>query len=109
MALHSHYGEAAEAISHGYHILDTSPTGSGKTQRAGQLRPEDFVFDLDGQPVEPNLIYLGSDHRNPKNASVEANFADVPSRNNGMVIDTTHQTALGKNYIVNPKAEHGYI
>jgi outer membrane murein-binding lipoprotein Lpp len=96
-----------EAIAHGYHILDTSPTGSGKTQRAGQLRPEDFVFDLDGQPIEPSLIYLGSDHRNPKTASVEQNFADVPSRNSGMAIDTTHQTALGKNYIVNPKAEHG--
>lgn len=96
-----------EAIAQGYHILDTSPTGSGKTQRAGQLRTEDFSFDLDGQPVEPNLIYLGSDHRNPKTASVEANFADVPSRNNGMAIDTTHKTALGKNYIINPKAEHG--
>jgi hypothetical protein len=96
-----------EAIAHGYHILDTSPTGSGKTQRAGQLRPEDFAFDLDGQTVEPTLIYLGSDHRNPKTASVEANFADVPNRHNGMAIDKTHQTALGKNYIVNPKPEHG--
>ncbi len=96
-----------EAIANDYHILDTSPTGSGKTQRAGQLRPEDFAFDLDGQTIEPTLIYLGADHRNPKTASVEANFADVPNRHNGMAIDKTHQTALGKNYIVNPKPEHG--
>jgi Primase C terminal 2 (PriCT-2) len=96
-----------EAIAQGWHILDTSPTGSGKTQRAGQLRPEDFVFDQDGQLVEPTLIYMGSDHRNPKTASVEVNFADVPNRHNGMVIDKTHQTALGRDYIVNPKAEYG--
>ncbi len=96
-----------EAIDNNYHILDTSPTGSGKTQRAGQLRPEDFAFELDGQTIEPTLIYLGADHRNPKTASVEANFADVPNRHNGMAIDKTHQTALGKNYIINPKPEHG--
>jgi hypothetical protein len=96
-----------EAIDNNYHILDTSPTGSGKTQRAGQLRPEDFAFELDGQTIEPTLIYLGADHRNPKTASVEANFADVPNRHNGMSIDKTRQTALGKDYIVNPKAEHG--
>jgi hypothetical protein len=96
-----------EAIAHGYHILDTSPTGSGKTQRAGQLHPQNFVFEMDGQTIEPTLIYLGADHRNPKTASVEKNFADVPNRHAGMVIDKNRQTALGKDYIVNPKSEHG--
>ncbi|HEY9826445.1 MAG TPA: PriCT-2 domain-containing protein, partial [Stenomitos sp.] len=82
-----------EAIAHGYHILDISPTGSGKTQRAGQLQPSDFTFDQEGQYIEPTLIYLGSDHRNPKTASVESNFVDVPNRHNGMVIDSSRKTA----------------
>jgi hypothetical protein len=96
-----------EAIALGYHILDISPTGSGKTQRSGELDPRDFTFEIDGQLVESILVYLGNDHRNPKTASVEKNFTDVPNRHNGMVIDPTRKTALDKPYIVNPKAEHG--
>jgi Primase C terminal 2 (PriCT-2) len=96
-----------EAIALGYHILDISPTGSGKTQRSGNLDPRDFTFDIDGQSTEAILVYLGNDHRNPKTASVEANFCDVPNRHNGMAIDKTRKTALDKPYIINPKAEHG--
>jgi hypothetical protein len=96
-----------EAIAQGYHILDISPTGSGKTQRSGNLENRDFTFDIDGQLVEAILVYLGNDHRNPKTASVEKNFTDVPNRHNGMVIDPTRKTALDKPYVVNPKAEHG--
>ncbi|MEO1183717.1 MAG: DNA primase, partial [Cyanobacteria bacterium J06636_27] len=86
-----------EAVNKGYkHILDNSHPGLGKSYNAGELKPGDF------QGVDV-LIYQDVNHRNPSTATVEDNFVDIPTRNNGYKIDYTRSTPSGQPYLVRTK------
>ncbi|WP_043939753.1 hypothetical protein, partial [Planktothrix prolifica] len=49
------------------------------------------------------IFYLSPDHRNPTNATVEANYVDLEARHNGLNYDTDRKTALGKSHVVRVK------
>ncbi|QDZ41577.1 hypothetical protein FRE64_16515 (plasmid) [Euhalothece natronophila Z-M001] len=77
-----------ELIKKGYHyILDTSATGTGKTHELNQL-----------ESSEGKTWYIHADHRNPTTETA-AQKADLPSRHNGLVQDTTRETATGDPYV----------
>lgn len=85
-----------EAVSKGWkHILDNSHPGLGKSYNAGELTPIDLGVD--------KLIYQDINHRNPSTATVEDNFADIPTRNNGYKIDYTRATPSGQPYLIRTK------
>ena len=85
-----------EAIKKGYsEILDNSHPGLGKSYSAGEFKPSDFNVD--------KLIYQDINHRNASTATVEDNFADIPTRNNGYKIDYTRATPSGQPYRVRTK------
>ncbi|UKP01369.1 PriCT-2 domain-containing protein [Nostoc sp. UHCC 0870] len=80
-----------EAVSKGWkHILDNSHPGLGKSYNAGQLTATLFGVD--------KLIYQDANHRNPSTLPIEANFVDLPVRNNGFKLDPTRQTPLGEDF-----------
>jgi hypothetical protein len=86
----------AEMVAKGFkHILDASGTGTGKSTSAGMATPE--------QLGARRLWYFANNHRNPSTPEVQANYTDLPVRNNGMVRDFNHLTPLGKPWIVWPK------
>ncbi len=85
-----------EATSKGWrHIFDKSVPGLGKSHTAGSLKAAEF--DSINQ-----LFYLAADHRNPTTLTVEENFVDLIPRHNGLEIDNTRKTPLGKSYLVRP-------
>jgi len=87
-----------ELVALGYHdILDSSGTGTSKSYDAGLVEPE--RFDLD------RIWYFSQDHRNPTTPTVEANYTDMPVRNNGMVVDDSRRTALNNPFVRWPSAK----
>lgn len=85
-----------EAIDKGYsEILDNSHPGLGKSYSAGEFKPNDFGVD--------KLIYQDINHRNASTATVEDNFADIPTRNNGYKVDYSRSTPSGQPYRVRTK------
>ncbi|MEL6162999.1 MAG: toprim domain-containing protein, partial [Cyanobacteria bacterium J06628_3] len=85
-----------EADNKGYkHTLDNSRPGLGKSYNAGEFKPGDLGVDI--------LIYQDVNHRNPSTATIEDNFVDIPTRNNGYKIDYTRSTPSGQPYRVRTK------
>ncbi len=85
-----------EATNKGWkNILDKSLPGLGKSHTAGSLKATEF-------DSIKQLFYLASDHRNPTTVTVEKNFVDLIPRHNGLELDTTRTTPLGKPYIIRP-------
>lgn len=79
-------------VALGYHdILDSSGTGTSKSYDAGCAEPGRFDVD--------RIWYFSQDHRNPTTPTVEANYTDMPVRNNGMVVDGSRRTALNNPYV----------
>ncbi len=76
-------------------VLDRSGTGSGKSQAAGLLNH--------GKLEVEQLWYVSVDHRNPTVPTVEANFADMPVRNPGLVTDPAKRTALNRHHVRWPR------
>jgi len=87
-----------EALQKGWKfVLDSSAPGLGKSHEAGLLQLED---------LECERIWLMNDsHRNPTTATQEANFTDMPVRNDGLVTDPSRQTALGNPHVRWPKGD----
>jgi hypothetical protein len=70
------------------HILDCSKPGLGKSYDAGLASPETLAC---------NRLWCFSDsHRNPTTKTIEANYTDMPVRNDGMVVDQRRKTPLGQ-------------
>ena len=91
------YGEAKER---GFkNVLDSTPTGHGKSFDSGLATLETFDIDPDDKENKSRIFYLSPDHRNPTNATVEANYTDLEARHNGLVYDTDRKTALGNLHV----------
>lgn len=71
-------------------VLDTTHAGGFKSTTAAQI---------DGLTGIDKYFYINSNHRNPTTAEVETNFADFPSRHNGLVIDPNRTTPNGNPYL----------
>ncbi|MFM6671455.1 MAG: hypothetical protein ACKPJO_15210, partial [Dolichospermum sp.] len=61
------------------YILDISTTGAGKSHYVGILKPSDLKAT--------KLFYISNEHRNPTTPTIEANYTDLPARNNGLYQD----------------------
>ena len=98
-------------------ILDNSQPGSGKSYDAGNLTPQMFfgqekeeyeyeekkdISEEKKDTPQNKLIYLSS-NRNPTTETIERNFTLLPARHNGMVLDESRLTPLGKPHIRHPK------
>ncbi|CAD5985804.1 hypothetical protein PCC7821_05003 (plasmid) [Planktothrix rubescens NIVA-CYA 18] len=95
------YGEACEK---GFKFtLDTTATGHGKSFDSGLATLQTFGIDPDDKENKARIFYLSPDHRNPTNATVEANYVDLEARHNGLNYDTDRKTALGKSHVVRVK------
>ena len=98
------YGEAAER---GFKItLDTTAAGHGKSFDSGLATLETFGIDPDDKENKARIFYLSPDHRNPTNATVEANYTDLEARHNGLNYDTDRTTALGKSHVIRAKNQN---
>ena len=98
------YGEACEK---GFKFtLDTTATGHGKSFDSGLANLETFGIDPDDKENKARIFYLSPDHRNPTNATVEANYVDLEARHNGLNYDTDRKTALGKNHVIRAKNQN---
>ncbi|MCF3627377.1 hypothetical protein L2E65_21690 [Planktothrix agardhii 1801] len=98
------YGEACEK---GFkHLLDTTAAGHGKSFDSGLATLETFGIDPDDKENKARIFYLSPDHRNPTNATVEANYTDLEARHNGLNYDTDRKTALGKNHVTRAKNQN---
>ncbi|GDZ95571.1 hypothetical protein PA905_40010 [Planktothrix agardhii CCAP 1459/11A] len=98
------YGEACEK---GFkHLLDTTAAGHGKSFDSGLATLETFGIDPDDKENKARIFYLSPDHRNPTNATVEANYVDLEARHNGLNYDTDRKTALGKNHVTRAKNQN---
>ena len=98
------YGEAKER---GFkNVLDSTPTGHGKSFDSGLATLETFGIDPDDKENKARIFYLSPDHRNPTNATVEANYVDLEARHNGLNYDTDRKTALGKNHVIRAKNQN---
>jgi len=71
-------------------VLDVTHAGGFKSTTAAQI---DGLTDID------RYFYINSNHRNPTTAEVETNFADFPSRHNGLVINPDRVTPNGNPYL----------
>jgi len=78
-------------------ILERSGTGTGKSHDAGLADPDQLSVD--------KIWYFSRDHRNPTTATVEANYTDMPVRNNGLLSDGSRRTALNNPYVRWPKKD----
>jgi hypothetical protein len=85
------------------YVLDTTPTGHFKSHDAGNINLETFGIDPDDKENKSRIFYLSPDHRNPTNATVEANYTDLEARHNGLVYDTDRKTALGNPHVIRAK------
>ena len=81
------------------YALDTTPTGHGKSFDSGLATLETFDIDPNDKENKSRIFYLSPDHRNPTNATVEANYTDLEARHNGLVYDTDRKTALGNLHV----------
>lgn len=98
------YGEACEK---GFkHLLDTTAAGHGKSFDSGLATLETFGIDPDDKENKARIFYLSPDHRNPTNATVEANYVDLEARHNGLNYDTDRTTALGKSHVIRAKNQN---
>jgi hypothetical protein len=98
------YGEAKER---GFkNVLDSTPTGHGKSFDSGLATLETFGIDPDDKENKARIFYLSPDHRNPTNATVEANYVDLEARHNGLNYDTDRKTALGKSHVIRAKNQN---
>ena len=98
------YGEACEK---GFKFtLDTTATGHGKSFDSGLANLETFGIDPDDKENKSRIFYLSPDHRNPTNATVEANYVDLEARHNGLNYDTDRTTALGKSHVIRAKNQN---
>ena len=98
------YGEACEK---GFKFtLDTTATGHGKSFDSGLANLETFGIDPDDKENKTRIFYLSPDHRNPTNATVEANYVDLEARHNGLNYDTDRTTALGKSHVIRAKNQN---
>ncbi|WP_395649443.1 hypothetical protein, partial [Planktothrix agardhii] len=98
------YGEACEK---GFKFtLDTTATGHGKSFDSGLANLETFGIDPDDKENKARIFYLSPDHRNPTNATVEANYVDLEARHNGLNYDTDRKTALGKSHVIRAKNQN---
>ena len=88
------------------YALDTTPTGHGKSFDSGLATLETFGIDPDDKENKARIFYLSPDHRNPTNATVEANYVDLEARHNGLNYDTDRKTALGKNHVIRAKNQN---
>ncbi|HEY9859581.1 MAG TPA: hypothetical protein V6D16_08750, partial [Candidatus Obscuribacterales bacterium] len=79
-------------------VQETSDVGQGKSHAAGLLK-SDWLTDGKGK-----IYYNDINHRNPSTLTVERNFADQASRNDGLKYDKTRKTASGFDHVVRPKA-----
>ncbi|MFM6672723.1 MAG: hypothetical protein ACKPJO_21730, partial [Dolichospermum sp.] len=61
------------------YILDISTTGAGKSHHIGTLEPSNLEAD--------KLFYISNEHRNPTTPTIEANYTDLPARNDGLYQD----------------------
>ncbi len=87
-----------EAKRKGHHdVLDSSATGTGKSHDVGLATPE--AFDVD------RLFCFSPNHRNPTTETVEANYEDMPVRNNGLVVDESRRTALNNPHVRWPQGD----
>lgn len=94
----------AESREMGFkHLLDSTPTGHGKSFDAGLIELNTFGIDPNDTDNKTRIFYLSSDHRNPTNATVEANYVDLEARHDGLVYDHSRTTALGNPYVVRAK------
>lgn len=66
------------------HVLDNSPTGTGKSHGAALMR-------WDG-----GSYYFDVNHRNPSTGLIETTYHDVPSRHAGLVYDYNRPTQTGQ-------------
>jgi len=78
-------------------ILDHSGTGTSKSHDAGLAEPDRFDVD--------RIWYFSQDHRNPTTPTVEANYADMPVRNNGLVADGSQLTPLNNPQVRWPRPD----
>ncbi|MGA8894002.1 MAG: hypothetical protein WB539_01700, partial [Planktothrix agardhii] len=88
------------------YALDTTPTGHGKSFDSGLATLETFGIDPDDKENKARIFYLSPDHRNPTNATVEANYVDLEARHNGLNYDTDRKTALGKSHVIRAKNQN---
>ncbi len=85
-----------EAVAKGWKIiLDSSAPGLGKSHSAGVAIPDRFGVK--------KLFFFDTNHRNPTTATVEANYTDLPVRNNGFVRDRERTTPLGNDTLRWPR------
>ncbi len=80
-----------------HYILERSGTGTGKSHDAGLADPDQLGVE--------KIWYFSRDHRNPTTATVEANYTDMPVRNNGLVSDGSRRTALNNPHVRWPKKD----
>jgi len=105
-------GERLQLISEIYNqgsienVLDSTPTGHGKSSDAGLISLETFGIDPDDKENKTKIFYLSPDHRNPTTSTVEANYTDLEARHNGLNYDHTRTTALGKPHLVRAKNQN---
>ncbi len=78
-------------------ILERSGTGTGKSHDAGLADPDQLGVE--------KIWYFSRDHRNPTTATVEANYTDMPVRNNGLLSDGSRRTALNNPHVRWPKKD----
>jgi hypothetical protein len=87
-----------EAGRLGYkYVLDCSPTGSGKTHTVGNLSPKSFfVFEDEEDDSFKRLIYFSQSPRNPNSAKIEDDFFEMPTRNQGFLLNYDKLTPGGR-------------
>jgi len=78
------------------HVLDNSAPGVGKSHDAGCAKPDNFGTE--------KLFYLSADHRNPTTMTVEENYTDLTVRHNGLKLDSSRKTPLGRDFQVWPSS-----
>ena len=94
-----------EMLDKGYpYPLDSSVMGSGKSHAVAQLALTWLrrFEDEEGEDA-PRAFYLADDHRNPTVATIERHATDLVSRHDGLAVDRTRQTALGRHHVVRPR------
>jgi len=79
--------------------LDTTATGHGKSFDAGRIDLKTFGINPNDKENKTRIFYLSADHRNPTNATVEANYVDLEARHPGLIYDHSRKTALGNPHV----------
>jgi hypothetical protein len=85
------------------HVKESSRTGQGKSHDAGNLTSSFLAHEVEGVTIEPRVFYNDVNHRNPSTATVERNFADHPTKNNGFKTDSSRKTPSGYSHVKRPR------